>query len=263
MKALSLAELREQLSRDAHLPAAVLRQLQADPRKGAQQLYAKAVKLRDADKNEASRIGIMLQLERTLEAQGFHAVAGVDEAGRGPLAGPIVAAAVILSRAEPGLNDSKLLTAAQREHLYARLQSGGHAIGVALIAAEQIDRLGIQQANYQVMAAALAALPRVPDFALIDGFSVPGLVVPQQRVVKGDRRSLSIAAASIIAKVTRDRIMCALDEEYPAYGFRHHQGYGTPAHLAALAAHGPCAEHRHSFAPIARQTETGLLFDRE
>jgi ribonuclease HII len=213
----------------------------------------------DEEKHAAS----LLAFERAAAAQGFVRVAGVDEAGRGPLAGPIVAGAVILAGPVAGVYDSKALRETERERLFEVLHGGGHAIGVGVVEAEEIDRLGIQQANYRAMALAVAALPETPDFVLVDGFRVPGLAAPQERIIKGDRRSLSIAAASIIAKVTRDRRMVALEAMYPGYGFARHKGYGTREHLEAIARLGPCPAHRRSFSPLAQGAETRALFEHD
>ncbi|HNR32774.1 MAG TPA: ribonuclease HII, partial [Candidatus Hydrogenedentes bacterium] len=212
------------------------------------------------DSSEAARLQSMWTFEAAAHAQGFARVAGVDEAGRGPLAGPVVAAAVVLVEPVAGVDDSKRLTASRREALYDALCGGGHAVGVALVDAETIDRIGIQQANYMAMARAVAALDPTPAFLLVDGFSVPGVPWPQQRIIKGDQRSLSIAAASIIAKVTRDRIMTELDAQYPVYGFAKHKGYGTRAHIEALRAFGPCPAHRRSFAPMNEAVTGAALF---
>jgi ribonuclease HII len=212
---------------------------------------------------EKARMLACMAFERDARAQGFVRVAGVDEAGRGPLAGPVVAAAVVLSEPIPGLDDSKRLSTGQREALFDVLHSGGHAIGVHCVAPADVDLLGIQQANYLAMARAAAALAPPPDLLLIDGFNVPGVSTVQWRIIKGDQRSLSIAAASIVAKVTRDRLMDQLDEEYPQYLFRKHKGYGTAAHLALLAEHGPCPAHRMSFAPLAQKSVTCPLFEVE
>lgn len=203
----------------------------------------------------------MLAFEREAAALGFVRVAGVDEAGRGPLAGPIVAAAVILSEPVPGINDSKQLTHAQRETYFEILMEGGHAIGQAIIPATEIDRYGIQRANYGAMAEAIRGLSPAPDYLLIDGYTVPGLAQPQRKIIKGDSLSQSIAAASVIAKVIRDRLMVEYSEIYPQYGFARHKGYGTQAHLEAIALHGPCPLHRMSFAPLSRPRETGSLFE--
>ncbi|WP_294640807.1 ribonuclease HII [uncultured Aureimonas sp.] len=192
-------------------------------------------------------------IERHLMAMGHQRIAGVDEAGRGPLAGPVVAAAVVLdfARLPQGLDDSKKLKAAQRERLYeAIIQSAEVGIGTA--GAVEIDRVNIRQATLNAMRRALAGLACEPNHALVDGRDVPPrLACPATAVIGGDAHSLSIAAASIIAKVTRDRMMAALCDQHPAYGFGRHMGYGTAAHLAAIEVAGPCIHHRRSFAPIA------------
>jgi ribonuclease HII len=179
-------------------------------------------------------------------------VAGVDEAGRGPLAGPVVAAAVILnpSALPHGINDSKQLSRSKRDALYEEILRTAH-VGVGLVEAHVIDEINILQATLRAMREAVLALPCTPSYLLIDGNRLPtGLPCPAEAVVKGDSRSLSIAAASIIAKVTRDRIMEELDAHYPEYGFARHAGYGTKAHLEALERHGITPEHRKSFAPV-------------
>jgi ribonuclease HII len=190
---------------------------------------------------------------------GFRLIAGVDEAGRGPLAGPIVAAAVMLSGPIAGVNDSKQLTEKKRESLYAQILSGGHQVGVCVIEASEIDAMGLQPANYASMTRAAEALAPEPEILLVDGFRISGCRFEQRRIIKGDGLSQSIAAASIVAKVTRDRIMVELDGLYPAYGFARHKGYGTKVHMEAIEEYGPCAVHRRSFAPIARALETGSL----
>ena len=179
-------------------------------------------------------------------------VAGIDVAGRGPLAGPVVAAAVILDRkAIPkGLNDSKLLSEEAREELYPLIVQAALAVGVGEASVDEIDLVNIRQATHMAMARAVRALSLAPDFALVDGNDAPALPCPCDTIVEGDARSVSIAAASIIAKVTRDRMMAALHEQHPGYGWRTNKGYGTEEHLAALARMGPCAHHRRSFAPV-------------
>lgn len=188
--------------------------------------------------------------EAELIAQGF-AVCGVDEAGRGPWAGPVVAAAVILDPANipSGLNDSKKLTESRREALFDPIIRAAE-VGVGIVGAARIDELNILKATYAAMAEAVAALTRPPAIALIDGNRAPPLTCRCVTIVGGDAKSLSIAAASIIAKVTRDRLMHNLDRQYPDYGFAAHKGYGTAAHATALQRLGPCPEHRKSFAPI-------------
>ncbi|MBL8574484.1 MAG: ribonuclease HII [Hyphomicrobiaceae bacterium] len=197
-------------------------------------------------------LGPDFSFEDRARKRGAARVAGIDEAGRGPLAGPVVVAAVVLDRRRvpKGLDDSKALTAARREKLYAEIMRVAD-VGITLVSPATIDRRNILAATLAGMAEAANALALPPDFALIDGRDVPsGLPCPGEAVVKGDARSRSIAAASIIAKVTRDRLMTAMDELYPAYGFARHMGYGTAAHLEALRAHGPCPLHRFSFAPV-------------
>ncbi len=190
-------------------------------------------------------------LERAGLASGHILVCGVDEAGRGPWAGPVCAAAVILNESNipTGLNDSKKLTEAKREALFPLILASAD-VGVGLVSAAEIDVLNILQATYLAMSRAVAALKLKPTLALIDGNCAPKLSCPAQTIIGGDAKSLSIAAASIIAKVTRDRLMCEMDGIFPAYGFARHKGYGTAAHSAALKRYGPCTEHRKSFAPI-------------
>ena len=184
---------------------------------------------------------------------GFSWICGIDEAGRGPLAGPVVAAAVVLDpeNIPRGLNDSKKLDEATREGLFAELVEFAK-IGVGIGDETRIDRDNILAATLWAMAEAFHSLVETPHHALVDGNRAPKLSCPVQTIISGDARSLSIAAASIIAKVTRDRIMVALDREFPGYGFARHKGYGTAFHNAALLELGPCIHHRKSFAPIAK-----------
>jgi len=197
-----------------------------------------------------------LSFECALQARGVQRVAGVDEAGRGPLAGPVAAAAVMLPPGYecPGLDDSKKLSAAKRERLYNLLTKDPAVVwAVATASCEEIDRLNILRASHLAMRRAVEALDPRPDHCLIDGLPVRDFPLPHDAIVKGDGRSLSIAAASIIAKVTRDRMMGAIDREFPQFGFARHQGYGTKAHLEALRIHGPCRHHRRSFQPVAQR----------
>lgn len=198
-----------------------------------------------------------VEYEHALLAKGHTRIAGLDEAGRGCWAGPVVAAAVVLGadvlqRPEllVGVDDSKKLGPSERASLYDRIQAMSQAIGVGIVPAYLIDALGILPATRLAMIIALLKLPRLPDALLIDAVSLPELRLPQEALVKGDSRSLAIAAASIVAKVTRDRMMYTADLAYPAYGFAAHKGYGTAAHRRALAIHGPCPLHRRSFAPV-------------
>jgi ribonuclease HII len=184
------------------------------------------------------------------EAPGL--VAGVDEAGRGPLAGPVVAAAVILDDLQPirGLADSKALTALRRERLHDEIRARALCCSVAQASVEEIDRLNILQATLLAMQRAVEGLRLRPHRVVVDGNRAPALPMPTQAVVKGDARVAVVSAASILAKVTRDRLCDDLHQRFPHYGFDGHKGYPTPAHLAALREHGPCPEHRRSYAPV-------------
>jgi ribonuclease HII len=211
------------------------------------------------------------EFESALWRSGCLRVAGVDEAGRGPLAGPVVAAAVVLPPAWlesglppalQGLNDSKQLTEARREAFYAVLtQSPQVHFAIAEADPATIDRINILQATHRAMNQALAQLAPPPGHALVDGTRVKTLRFPQTALVKGDARSYSIAAASVLAKVTRDRQAAAWQQQWPEYGFAEHKGYGTPQHLAAIRQHGPCPIHRRSFAPLkpAQSAQPQLL----
>lgn len=193
-------------------------------------------------------------------------MAGLDEAGRGPLAGPVVAAAVIL---EPGtrirgVDDSKLLVPEEREELYGVIRSRAVAIGVGMMDAPTIDRVNILEATRRAMSAALSGLEAEPELVLTDFVRLDGLRCPQRNLVEGDRRSATVAAASIIAKVTRDRLMAEADREYPQYGFGRHKGYATLEHMAALLMHGPCPLHRRTFnGVIVQQDLFSIIVDEE
>ena len=190
--------------------------------------------------------------EEKARGQGFQVIAGLDEAGRGPLAGPVVAAAVIFPkiRSMKGIDDSKALSAEQREKGLALLQKRALGVGVGIVEAEEIDRLNILQASLKAMELAVKDLPLGPDFLFIDGLHCLKLPMEQQAIPKGDRRCLSIAAASIVAKVTRDRLMIAYHKYYPEYNFAKHKGYGTREHLQAIQKYGCCPLHRQSFRTI-------------
>jgi ribonuclease HII len=196
--------------------------------------------------------GDLHALERELRRSGFQRIAGVDEAGRGCLAGPVVAAAVILppACALQGICDSKQLTPACREQLCEAILSEALSVGIGVASAAFIDSVNILRATHLAMRQAVQALDPAADFVLVDGLPVECLGAHCRAVVDGDRLCFSIAAASIVAKVWRDRIMARLDELYPGYGFARHMGYGTPEHLAALEALGPCPVHRRSFSPL-------------
>jgi len=215
---------------------------------------------RNAGRRDEERRTHMWATEHELLAGGARLVAGVDEAGRGPLAGPVVVAAVILPVDGwfDGLNDSKQVAPDVRERLYAEIRAGAVAWHIEVVPVETIDALNILQATYYGMRTALAALAPAPDIALVDGWALPESPVPQRNLISGDARSASIAAASILAKVHRDRVMIALDAQYPGYGFSRHKGYPTPEHLEALHRLGISPCHRRSFAPV-RACAQGML----
>lgn len=200
-----------------------------------------------------------LEKETALQTQGFRFVAGLDEAGRGAWAGPVVAAAVILPPddspaviALTGLRDSKQLSVKRREALFEIIWQVAEAVGIGLAGPQEVDRLNVVGATRLAMRRALAGLRQPPDFLLLDHIKLPQVDLPQESFPKAENISLSVAAASVVAKVTRDRHMAALHDEFPRYGFHRHKGYGTAAHRAALAKYGPCEVHRHSYQPVAQ-----------
>ena len=203
------------------------------------------------------REGGLWAYERALERAGLTPVAGADEAGRGACAGPLVVAAVILPAGRrgqvPGLADSKLLTAAARDRVYDEVLRRALTWSVVVVPPAEVDRVGLHVCNVQGMRRALMQLDVTPAYVLTDGFPIRGLPAPTLAVWKGDRVSASIAAASVLAKVTRDRLMAGLHERFPAYDFLGHKGYVTPVHNAALDEHGPCPEHRFSYVNVARR----------
>lgn len=209
----------------------------------------------------------LFNYERELRRHGFQYVAGVDEAGRGACAGPLVVAAVVLPGgrrgAVPELADSKLLTPDVREQVYAEVLARASAWAAVVIPPEAIDRGGLQVCNVAGMRRAIAALSVAPSFVLTDGFPVPGLPAPALAMWKGDQVAACVAAASVVAKVTRDRLMRGLHADFPAYDFAAHKGYVTPEHSAALRVHGPCAIHRFSYVNVARAVGARLVRDNE
>jgi ribonuclease HII len=203
--------------------------------------------------------GNLLDLELGLERAGAELIAGIDEAGRGPLAGPVVAAAVILRRdAIPeGIRDSKTLAPQRRTDVCRAIEASALSIGIGIVSPEAIDRFDILKATLWAMAEAVESLGRQPDCAIVDGNALPDLGMPAVAVVGGDTRCLSVAAASVIAKVTRDRLMESLDRLYPRYAFVYNKGYGTRAHIEALRRYGPSRVHRLSFEPVLRTLGNG------
>lgn len=234
--------------------AQLLRALEADPRAGARALAASLEGRLEAARRERRRLAALFALRRRLRRAGVRLVAGVDEVGMGPLAGPVVAAAVVLPDrvSLAGLDDSKRLVAAARERLAEAIGRQAVALAVAEVWPEEIDRRNIYRAGLEAMRRAVLALGAAPDHVLVDARTIPGIASAQTPLVGGDARDGSIAAASIVAKVHRDAIMARLDREYPGYGFAEHKGYATAAHLAALRERGPCAAHRRSFAPVSQ-----------
>lgn len=203
---------------------------------------------------EKRRLSELQKFEEAARAQGYQVIAGIDEAGRGPLAGPVFAAACIIPQGVvfPGVDDSKRLNERQREKLFAEITSHPEVIyGIGFANAQEIDSVNILQATILAMLRAVSALSVQPEFLLVDGLKLPHPQIPVQKIIKGDTLSQSIAAASILAKVSRDRLMLECDAKWPEYGFKDHKGYGTERHLAALSQHGPCEIHRMSFAPCA------------
>ncbi len=250
----SIGALRRRLeTADAAERRALLARLGADPRLGARRL-AETERRRDERRAaEARRVDRLLARRRALVAAGARVVAGVDEVGMGPLAGPVVAAAVVLPERFdlPGLDDSKRLAPRTRERLAGQIHAQALAVAVAELSPREIDARGILRAAQEAMRRAIAGLAAPPDHALVDGREVPDLGCAQTAIVGGDGLDASIAAASIVAKVHRDALMRELDGLHPGYGFAVHVGYPTPAHLAALRRLGPSPIHRRSFAPVA------------
>jgi ribonuclease HII len=214
-----------------------------------------SMKVSQPEDNEHVFVSSNLELEHELYASGFHMIAGVDEAGRGPLAGPVVACACVLPRHKnfPKVTDSKALSEADRKEIYLELISCPEVIyAIGIVDHQDIDKFNILRATLLAMKQAVEGLRQKPDFVLVDGRDTPPLQLPAKAIVKGDLRSQSIGAASIIAKVERDALMDKLDSEYPQYGFKTHKGYGTKAHLLAIEKYGASPVHRLSFAPLKK-----------
>ena len=253
MTQLKLAEIRRYyIEGERCLPAEIERLLRADPRPSARSIVERVERRRHANRAEGQRLRHMLRYERELWQRDIRLIAGIDEAGMSPLAGPVSAAAVVLEvgwRA-PHVNDSKQLDPREREELAALIRREARAFAVAFVEPQEIDRLNIYWAGILAMRRAVEALGVRPEHLLIDARRLRDLPIEQTRIVKGDELSLSIAAASILAKTERDTRMIAYDRQYPAYGFAKHKGYPVRQHMAALAKHGPCPIHRRSFAPV-------------
>jgi ribonuclease HII len=253
MTRLALAQIRLRcVVRGRPLDAATEAALKADPRAGAKAILDAVARRRFGNRSEGQRLRTLLRYETTLWASGIVHVAGVDEAGMSPLAGPVAAAAVVFAPGSriPGVDDSKKLDAAMRERLALEIKETAVAWSVGFAEVEEIDTINIYWASRRAMHRAVEGLCVSPQHVLVDGRALKGLSTPQQGIVKGDCKSLTIAAASILAKTARDALMSRLDAAHPGYGFAKHKGYPVREHLAALDRLGACPVHRRSFAPV-------------
>lgn len=256
MGKLSIREIEEKIIAEDRLDDSFIELLAKDERKGVQQLLKKWHRRKEEEKKAHEKYVLMTNYEKKYRNLGFQHIAGIDEVGRGPLAGPVVTAAVILPADFylPGLDDSKKLSEQKRDEYFEILQSSAIAIGVGMIDVDEIDRINIYEATKKAMKSAIIHLNVQPDFLLIDAVKL-NTPYPSEAIIKGDGKSISIAAASIIAKVTRDRLMSDIGKEYPEYGFAKHMGYGTKEHLAAIQQFGITPYHRKSFSPIKEYVE--------
>ena len=246
----SLKNIQQRYSHpDVIVPPQLLRRLRRDTRAGARKLYQTLLRRSEEQSNESRRLEAMLHFERVLWKAGITRIAGVDEVGIGPLAGPVVAAAVIFPPGTTiaGIHDSKLLDAPTRERLDGEIRLKASGVGIGIAEIDEIDRINIYHAGLRAMHLAVTALPTAPQHVLVDSRTIPDLKAPQNSFDKGDGINFSIAAASIVAKVYRDRLMTEMDSVYPGYGFAEHKGYATPFHQAAIRRLGPCPIHRKSF----------------
>ncbi|MGG4488912.1 ribonuclease HII [Metabacillus idriensis] len=251
MKKQSTEQIKQKLIQVQHSDDPFLLECRKDERKSVQALVNKWMRKFELGKKEMQMFEDMMTFERQARDKGYKYICGIDEVGRGPLAGPVVAAAVILPEEFylPGLTDSKKLSAEKRELFFETILSEAVAYGVGMISPAQIDELNIYQAAKAAMLKAVDELAVSPEYMLIDAMEL-ALPIPQESLIKGDARSVSIAAASVVAKVTRDRIMKKLAETFPQYGFDQNMGYGTKQHLEALNKHGITEYHRKSFSPV-------------
>src|SRR6185295_9775621 len=247
---LSLKTILEQYSEpNMVVSRQVLRNLQRDTRAGARKIYQTLLRRSEEQSRESRRLETMLYFERVLWKTGITRIAGVDEVGIGPLAGPVVAAAVVFppQTVIDGIHDSKLLDAPTRERLDGEIRAKASGIGIGVVDIEEIDRINVYHAGLRAMQLAIAALPVSPQHVLVDSRTIPDLSLPQNSFDKGDGINFSIAAASIVAKVHRDGLMTEMDSIYPGYVFADNKGYATPVHQSAIRNLGPCAIHRRSF----------------
>jgi len=255
LRLMSVDELRRRYADgDEELPRGGLTVLREDRRSGARAVAERIMRRIHAAQAEGRRLSRLCAFEQPLWEQGFTLVAGVDEVGMAPLAGPVIAAAVILRPGTriQGVNDSKQLTPEERDALEPQIRSGCVAVGIGRAEVAEIDSINIYHAGLLALRRAVLALIPTPQHVLLDARRLRDLDIPQQAIIKGDAKSITIGAASIVAKVHRDRLMRDLDREHPGYGFAEHKGYPTPEHLEALARLGACVIHRRSFAPVAK-----------
>jgi ribonuclease HII len=253
LKGMSLKEIKQLLDlTDKNPDPALIELIKNDPRKGVQKVYDSWLRKKEAYHKLIERYFRTTVYERRALEQGRSLVAGMDEAGRGPLAGPVVAACVVLDPDVPiiGLDDSKKLSAHKRELLFEQIKQKAIAWSIGIAGPRLIDNINILQATRRAMKDALKSIDAQVDYLLIDAVTLPGIDVMQKPLIEGESKSASIAAASIVAKVTRDQMMIDLDKKYPGYGFAAHKGYGTKDHIEAIKKLGPCKEHRYTFAKV-------------
>lgn len=251
MKKMTIQEIEQQLHGAGEDIKELVQTLRQDERKGVQRILDKWERLQEKEQLLHKKFLEMTSFEEDLRQQGFQFIAGIDEAGRGPLAGPVVAAAVVLPKDFYllGIDDSKKLTEQKREDYFERIKTEAISVGVGIIDAAEIDRINILEAAKKAMLEAVTQLAPKPDYLLIDAVKLE-TPYPAESLIKGDARSITIAAASIIAKVTRDRMMKEINKKYPEYGFSSNMGYGTAEHLEALKRYGITPYHRKTFAPV-------------
>lgn len=248
MKKPSISKVKEMLE-NGSVDDELLESLKKDSRKGIQELLQKYYRQKERTLREKERLQELKKHEMELASRGYHKIAGIDEAGRGPLAGPVVAAAVILPPEVEleGLNDSKKIGGSKRKQIFEQIKESAFSIGIGKVEPAYIDEINIHQASLLAMRSAMEELFITPEYILVDGYAIPEISCPQKALKHGDSISFSIAAASIIAKVSRDKIMEELDAQYPQYGFASHKGYGTEAHRRAIEIYGISPVHRKTF----------------
>lgn len=249
---MTITQIKDYLAACDDLSIEIEQQILADGRTGVRLAYQSYCRRREKTLQLQNMWEEMSRNERALWEEGYQWIAGIDEVGRGPLAGPVVTAAVILPQDFylPGLNDSKKLSTTLREKFYEEIMEKAVAVSIALGDSELIDEINIYQATLRTMSNCIHGLPIKPQITLNDAVTIPGIPMPQRPIIGGDGKSISIAAASVVAKVTRDRLMAEYDQKYPGYGFAKNMGYGTEEHLMQLRKKGPCPIHRKSFAGV-------------